>query len=103
MHFEVREAVLGSDRGIMGKGVEVADSSRRAAKQTRSERCSGGSRGREALRRSLAQSLKTRQGEGGGGGGGGAKEVLKRKRAGQREEQTAEDREAGGARAERDL
>lgn len=100
MHFEVREAVLGSDRGIMGKGVEVADSSRRAAKQTRSERCSGGSRGREALRRSLAQSLKTRQGE---GGGGGAKEVLKRKRVGQREEQTAEDREAGGARAERDL
>lgn len=100
MHFEVREAVLGSDRGIMGKGVEVADSSRRAAKQTRSERCSGGSPGREALRRSLAQSLKTRRGE---GGGGGAKEVLKRKRAGQREEQTAEDREAGGARAERDL
>lgn len=96
----MREAVLGSDRGIMGKGVEVADSSRRAAKQTRSERCSGGSRGREALRRSLAQSLKTRQGE---GGGGGAKDVLKRKRAGQREEQTAEDGEAGGARAERDL
>lgn len=72
MHFEVREAVLGSDRGIMGKGVEGAASSRRAAKQTRSERCSGGSRGREALRRSLAQSLKTRRGE---GGGGGAKEV----------------------------
>lgn len=41
--FEVREAVLGSDRGIMGKGVEAATSSRRAAKQTRSERRSGGS------------------------------------------------------------